>query len=581
MENKILKPLTSNIKKYRIAVFDIEANNWTDFLILGFFDGENYYEFYDIEKFLDFVLRLKYRGFKIFAHYAGRYDFLFLLEHLKQRASLIDVNGKIIQIKANLFKLQTERSYIYFCDSFALLPNSLEKLSYAFDVKYKKLKMDFSKKLIINNRLKKYLKYDCLALYEILVKFQDEINNLGGQMKLTIASTAMDIFRRKYLNIAIPSHKHIEDFIRLGYYGGRVEVFKKYFNASVNSATNKGKYLYDYDFNSLYPSVMQDNTFPVGNPSFINNYRYNRNDVGFAEIETHIPHNIYIPPLPYRLNEMLIFPTGHLQGVYPFPYINVLEALNIPYKINKAYLFDRADLFSDFVNDVYYRRLQNKDNVKSYILKILANSLYGKFAQKRERREFIIIPDQDDLKKGLHIYNNDVDLWFNDLELDSAHILPAISAYVTAYAHIKLFNNLKQYSNSIYYCDTDSLFTTCHLPTSLNLGSLKLEDQIQEAIFINPKCYAYINLDGKEIIKAKGFSREELNFNSFKKVLFKNDLSDFNQTFKKMYGFKSALNSIANKNKSYLYYADYKKSLKSFDLKREFNYFNSVPIKVQ
>lgn len=566
-----LRALTGEIKKYKIATFDIEANNWTEFLMCAFYDGEIYKEFYSIKDFLKFVLTEKYKSYRIFAHFAGRYDFLFLLEHLGSRAKIIHSNGRILQLKIQLYS--EDRSYIYFVDSFSLLPTSLDQLSKAFDVRHKKQtgKIDFSKRLKITKTLKEYLKNDVIGLYEILDKFQSELNAIGAEMKITIASTAMDLFRRKYLDIEIPSHYKHEQFIRSGYYGGRVEVFNKYFKAGSGP-------LYDYDYNSLYPSVMIGNYYPVGNAITVDNYNYNPADIGYVEISANIPKNIKIPPLPFRQeNKMLIFPVGKIRAVYPLIYLSVLNQLKIPYTIHKAILFEKYKLFDSYIKDLYAERMKNKGTVKYLIYKLLLNSTYGKFGQQRLKEDFIIIPNAEDFKNDLKIYNTDVDLWYRERESFSAHILPGIAGYVTGYAHLNLYNELSRFADSVYYCDTDSLFITDELLTGEHLGQLKIEDTIKEAIFINPKLYAYRNTDDKEVIKAKGFKTDELNFKSFEKVLFENNTEDFNQSFNRVFGFRSALKAKNNINNSYLFYGTVKKSLKSFDLKRNFIRFQSTP----
>ena len=128
MDNKILKPLTGNLKKYPVAVFDIEAREWTNLLMIGFYDGNNYREFFTIQSFLDFICRDKYRSYRIYAHNGGRYDFLFLFKFLKSESDILDINGRIFQIKIKL----PQKRIIVLVDSYYLLPYSLDKLIKTF-----------------------------------------------------------------------------------------------------------------------------------------------------------------------------------------------------------------------------------------------------------------------------------------------------------------------------------------------------------------------------------------------------------------------------------------------------------------
>ena len=77
---------------------------------------------------------------------------------------------------------------------------------------------------------------------------------------LTLPSLSLGIFRAHYLrnnSIPITSGK-VLDFIRKSYTGGMTNMYKP-------SSTSK---IYCYDVNSLYPTVMRNNLFPVGNINY-------------------------------------------------------------------------------------------------------------------------------------------------------------------------------------------------------------------------------------------------------------------------------------------------------------------------
>lgn len=566
MESTLKKLSVRGIRKYKIASFDIEAKNWTDFLMLGFYDGLQYLEFYDIEKFLDYICRRKYANYKIFAHNGGRYDFLFLFKALKKRAEIYDINGRIFQIKIELDKSEnysgTHSRYIYLIDSFYILQFSLEKLIKAFipKTKYKKISVDFNN-LKLNESLKEHCKNDCIALFDIITEFQNRINDLGGNLKSTLAATALDLFRRRYLEIEIPTYFDQENKIRESYFGGRTEVFKKHLK--------NGFY---YDINSLYPYVMSNNLFPVGKPVHFRNYKFSAFDIGFARIETRIIKNI--PPLPYRYNDLLLFPNGRINGVYSIEFLKLLQSLDIPFRCYDGWIFDGSKLFQNYVDDLYFIRRENKDNVLNIIAKLMLNSLYGKFGQHRIRKEFIFGPSNDELI-DLKLYSLPFDIFYKDIISDSPHILPAISSYVTSYAQIQLFKNL---DSNTYYCDTDSIFTTQEIKTSDNLGGWKLESEISEAYFITQKMYAYRDGQGRLYKKLKGYpknSYKNLSFNNFKNAVENYDFAPFEIGYDTIYGWKE---SIVRKKESILNYDSRIKSIKNVDTKRKFHSKNkSVP----
>jgi hypothetical protein len=79
----------------------------------------------------------------------------------------------------------------------------------------------------------------------------------------------------------------------------------------------------------------------------------------------------------------------------------------------------------------------------------------------------------------------------------AAYLLPHISAAVTSKARLHLLSRL---NNSIYYCDTDSVFTTDIIETSKEMGEWSLVGE-GECRFWQPKLYKF---NGKW--KAKGLN---------------------------------------------------------------------------
>lgn len=565
--NKILKPKTGAAKINKIATFDIETANWVEFLILGFFDGKEYKEFYSIDDFLNFVCRDKYTGYKIYAHNAGKFDFLFLFDSLKLPADIYDINGRIFSIRIKLPSGKAVQLY----DSYYILQFSLDKLIKKLtpDTAHKKIEIDFSKVTKVTPLLRKHLKNDCLSLHEILVVFQSNINVLGAELKGTSAATSMDLFTRYYLKTEIPTYFQHDESVRRSYFGGRNEVFKKHIK--------NGFY---YDFNSLYPAVMQNNYFPVGTPQKISNYRYDKNDTGFVFIRTKI--NSKYPVLPYKTATMLLYPNGNLSGFYSIEFLKKLQELNIPFQCFDALLFDREKLFSGFVSDLYALRMKNKNNsVLNYTMKLMLNSLYGKFAQKIKRKSFYFNPDKKLVdKKNLILYSPYYDIWYDESECFLSYILPAISSYVTGYAQLKLS---KYINDNTYYIDTDSIITTEQLPVSGKIGDLKLEDIITDGIFITQKVYAYKNEKNKTVKRAKGFTAEsikKITFENYKNCVYNNDYAIFNVNWEQIYGWRESLCSRNNPDKI-LKFAEKKKSIRQIDTKRKFLEINkSVPFEI-
>lgn len=557
-----LKPREKAVKRNNIATFDIEARNWTDFLMLGFFDGIKYIEFFNLIDFIDYLsCHSEYKGYKIYAHNGGKYDFLFIMEKLKYSCTITDINGRIFKMRIK-FKYGT----VEFIDSFYSLPFSLEKLINTFisDMEFKKIPVNFEN-LKLNNTLKLHCKNDTQSLYYILLTFNDLLNNLGCEYKGTLAGISLDLYLRKYLKLNLPSYFHLDGYLRQGYYGGRTEVYKKYLREG-----------YYYDFNSLYPAVMYENYFPVGSPSVYLNYKLAKSDIGFCELETEI--NLNLPPLPVKFNKLLLYPNGNIKGWYSLEYLKLLDRFKIPYKLGKAVIFDKQKIFKDFVSDLYGLRLKNKNNVMDVVCKLLMNSLYGKFAQNIKQKTFYLMPVKTDDKTNYSIY---YDIWFNETDRKLPFQLIGLSSYVTTYAHLKLFEYINK---NTFYVDTDSIFTDLKLPVSSELGALKLESEIKEAVFISQKNYSFLDTGNNQTIKFKGIPKKiynQFDFEDYLHAVKTGDYSKFNVCYKSILGWKEGQTRLETKCKGIVHYTEKKKSIKNIDTKRQFLSINkSIPFTI-
>ena len=182
----------------------------------------------------------------------------------------------------------------------------------------------------------------------------------------------------------------------------------------------------------------------------------------------------------------------------------------IKHVYKNIYYKNSINLFGDFVDDLYKKRMEykKKDNIiMSTICKIVLNSLYGKFAEKPDDKTDIFFMEINKstkkYKKIEIVENNGITIFMCTKEgKPSAYCFPEISAYITAYARIDLYNLICKYEP--FYVDTDSIFTEKEIIISDELGGLKLEHDIKRACYIKPKFYAFENVDGFSKGKCKG-----------------------------------------------------------------------------
>ena len=118
---------------------------------------------------------------------------------------------------------------------------------------------------------------------------------------ITQAAITLAVFRGNFLkenhNIPILNNM-ISEYIRDGYRGGKVEVYKPVLENG-----------YLYDVNSQYPNAMK-NPMPVGNPIYI--FKPVLDDFfGFARANVKAPPNLKKPFLSYKTpDNRIIYPLG-------------------------------------------------------------------------------------------------------------------------------------------------------------------------------------------------------------------------------------------------------------------------------
>lgn len=513
----------------KTAVFDIEATNWINFACLGFFDGQEYKVFWSIEGFLDHFLTKKYRGYNCFAHFGGKYDFRFLIPVLissgRYTLKFLERSSKILSIRV----MDNRTRYSWkFSDSFFLLPHSLKELGKNFQIKYMKLDFDVeAEKDFKSEKAQEYLKNDCLGLYEILEKFSNwGLNN--GTLKQTLPSQSLFIFRESFLKHRLSSlNEDTEDFIRRTYFGGRVEIFKM-----------RGKELNYYDFNSLYPRVMLE-PMPIGRPLTVTSFYPSL--IGFYEIEAEIPTDLLIPPLPVVRQNKLFFPVGKGRFFTTTAECKILEEMSIPFKVIKGVVFDKkAPIFKEYIEKMFEIR-QNfpKGTMENLLAKLMMNSLYGKFGQRRDNTEMIF---SDHPEKGWLPYDEKFGLYLQEKRSRSRYILPYLASYITSLARSILYRKMREVGfENVWYCDTDSIITSKKIKTGEGLGELKLEYEIKEAVFLQPKAYCLKLHDNSEIIRVKGMKNIEIGLKEFIIALKSGEMSNIHTKYYNIMGFRECL----------------------------------------
>jgi len=146
------------------------------------------------------------------------------------------------------------------------------------------------------------------------------------------------------------------------------------------------------------------------------------------------------------------------------------------------------------------------------VVKLLLNSLYGKFAQSKRINTTItdlntlsskdrtnkLLFEEGEIKDNFHIL-------LNEEEFNGCFTFPILSSYITSYARITLHEYLQKYNG--VYCDTDSIVTKHSIPDSNELGKMKLEANLKKCEFVKPKFYYMQYEDDTQHVKMKGINK--------------------------------------------------------------------------
>ena len=344
----------------------------------------------------------------------------------------------------------------------------------------------------------------------------------GCRMRRTIASTALDCFKRLFLDRYIEElpPEYMKEH-RLAYYGGRCVVFIR-----GRMERRYDKPIKCYDVNSMYPHVMQ-NEFPdpnsllvFENPNFNNALFHIKNFDGVAYARVTTPEYMHIPYLPYRDGDgKLLFPLGTFSGWWSFLELRRAQELGYTiHRIEKFYSYiKKCKPFELFVKCNYEMRSIEKERGSRLELmyKGIMNNLYGrlfmnpfgevKYVHKDQLTESMI---EEYIKKGYELRDLDgAGQYVRFVSINttpSEDIVPIWTLYVTAFARDLLYNYMTVMGERLIYVDTDSVTGYDTLKESKKLGGMKLEKDITICEFVRPKFYYYRDTGNGSICRVKG-----------------------------------------------------------------------------
>ena len=377
---------------------------------------------------------------------------------------------------------------------------------------------------------------------------------------------------------------NIEGEIRQSYTGGAVDVFiphnrvEHFFNKLFTK-------LYVYDVNSLYPFIMANSPMPVGKPiAFDGDIRKVEPDsFGFFYCKITSPDNLLHPILQRRITTSegvrTIAGLGNWEGWIFSGEMDNAARFGYTFEILKGYQFKKGFIFKDYVERMYNLRLQyTKGQPLNLIAKLLMNSLYGKFGMKLDStiiemyntsnesenslfmemldaygetlQDYIQIDDHFlTVRKSMIKYNYNEDEEF----YHGTDVNIAIASAITAGGRMWMSIIKNNPAYNLYYSDTDSAVTDKPLPSFMvgnELGQFKLEHVIQRAVFLAPKVYGFVTVEGEEVIKVKGVSKTilpNIKVQDLEDLMFRDSSKEFTQEkwFKKVLEGEISVSEVA------------------------------------
>lgn len=486
-----LTPMTSENTTEQIIALDIETSSKGKILDIGVYTDNHYFTCANWKTFFDWLIAIN-NDTRVIAHNGFGFDFItfnqWLLDNRK-RYKIDDDDITYLSSESLLIAVIIKRGDVQhtFLDTLRYFPaQTLQKLAESFlneskdevEDDYISRMEDFKK--YYSERYYNYLRRDCEILHRVYCEFRREINEFTpiGELGLSAGSTAMRSFRR-WLHTNYPRTRIFSapvDYLHVANHAMRGGL-TLYIGDGVH---NQHEYenVFHYDVISMYPSVMRYVPVPsspmVITDKLVTDFGIKRPGwylVDWKQTRGRVP-------VFFSLDSE--YPVWEGTAVLSHFDLEFLDRYGC-YTINEGIVFeDYIYPFEGYFDDLLSLRMQAKHNglsAKAHALKILANSLYGKFGQKATREVISITSDRDWYESMLEAQLRDYgDSGITEYAVSNDYVLYGvesnstafsnrfIGAFVTSLARIKL--GVVYNTFPTIYCDTDSSFTQSRFDVS-------------------------------------------------------------------------------------------------------------------
>ena len=540
-------PIVKKQQVRRFKSYDIEWYPRTmELRVIGVFDGVNYIGYRSVEAFLHGEMQPHNSGCWYFAHSGGLADFQFLLHKFVQDTRYT-LKGVFSNSSCIVARVRRGKEAWEFIDSFWLLRSSLVKVGRSLGIAkggedyfcagVNQAQLDslcagsapscgHPYRDVMGARrptcifyapldvLMDYNEQDCRILYEAVSRTQEMLLAMGGQLQPTLAGSAMNLFRRKYLSRTIEVGRGDNDFARGAYYSARNEVIRPRCGRA-----------FTYDINGSFAHAMTAALPGSCTGLHRGTYRPRPNEMVIWDADLTVPEDVYLPSLPYRHDARVFFPTGRRRGRYTD--VDLEEAVAQGARIHKVHgvaTYEENFDFARFTADIFNLRRkaqQRQDEYESNFFKIFPLGVYGKMAEAQEKTALLVRPKDAGCLHTVPCIERDEageivtesacvtmllpGVYLRKEDSPTPHEHVAGAAWIGSVARRSLNRWVRRAileEGEVYYVDTDALTVSHEMPTGAELGDLKLERRIdRDGHFLAGKL---LRID--DTVKARGFS---------------------------------------------------------------------------
>lgn len=485
-------------QNHNFWVFDTEDNSQGKVYWVDFFNGVQHYSFDDPDRALEWLMIQEGEFWAVNLEY----DMINLFRGLLDPLTVLTYGG------FGLLKASVYGKPIQFRNTLRHWPLSVEEMGIRLG--YPKLPFDPTNL--------QYCQRDTEVTWRFIAAMFERYYELGiEEIKATLPSTSLAFFTSKWCKTNWFRHGDLSvwKFLARSRYGGRCEIFQ--------TGPIKG-YIHEYDINSSYPAQMRKQQFPNLDTMSRGKTITDLEKAGVAFCTVQCPP-MEFPLLPFKgeAGSKLLFPFGTFQGTWT--YAEIKKALELGYTLLQVHDTIEYDLmpspFAEYIDFLYSRRLEvkEKDELMSYVLKILMNALFGKWGEEGELQV---------ISRGKRYTMQQV----------PKHSNMIWASYVLSYGRLALYDYIQKASTygQVLYCDTDSVFIktrSSKLPFQgeSQLGALAHKKSYRFAHFKLPKLYQV-----DESYKAKGVPNDKQHKfpEHLKKTFFEGEVAEFLKPYRWM-----------------------------------------------